>query len=83
MYGVLVEDYVIAESMGPISDRTQEYLGSSDALIAKIRWHLLKAVRDIQEGKVPSGLDEEIDYLGIRSTNAVMSADMDWRLAPK
>ncbi|MEW9668099.1 Rieske 2Fe-2S domain-containing protein [Ammoniphilus sp. 3BR4] len=83
MYGVLVEDYVIAESMGPISDRSQEYLGSSDSFITKIRWHLLSAVRDIEQGKVPQGLDQEIDYPSIRSTNAVLPADTDWRLAPK
>lgn len=83
MYGVLVEDYVIVESMGTIADRSQEYLGSSDAFITKVRWHLLNAVRDIQQDKVPKGLDQEIDYQGIRSTNAVMPEDTDWRLAPK
>lgn len=83
MYGVLVEDYIIVESMGPIQDRTQEYLGSSDSFITRVRRFLLNQVKAVQEGRVPKGLDKEIDYPGIRSTNAVMPADTDWRLAPK
>ncbi len=83
MYGVLIEDYVIVESMGTISNRTQEYLGSSDAFITKIRHHLLKALKDQAEGTIPLGLDREIDYHSIRSTNGVLSAEEDWRLTPK
>lgn len=83
MYGVLVEDYVITESMGPISDREKEYLGSSDSFITKIRWHLLRALKDMEEGKTPYGLDQEIDYPSIRSTNGVLSPSEDWRTAPK
>lgn len=83
MYGVLVEDYVIVESMGPIVDRTKEYLGSSDSFITKVRWHLLKQVKAMQEGVVPKGLDQDIDYMEIRSTNGIIPADMDWRATPK
>ncbi len=83
MYGVLVEDYIIAESMGPISDRSNEYLGSSDAFITKIRHHLLKALKDMDNGVTPLGLDQEIDYRSIRSTNGMLPADADWRTAPK
>ena len=83
MYGVLVEDYVITESMGPISDREKEYLGSSDSFITKIRWHLLSALKDLEVGKTPYGLDQEIDYHSIRSTNGVLSPDEDWRDTPK
>ncbi|KKB35183.1 Rieske 2Fe-2S domain-containing protein [Bacillus thermotolerans] len=83
MYGVLVEDYVIAESMGEISDRTQEYLGSSDQFITKVRFFLLRALKDMEEGKMPLGLDQEIDYASIRSTNGNLPADADWRTVPK
>src|SRR5690606_25141732 len=59
LYGVLVEDFVIVESMGPIADRTKEYLGSSDKFITSVRQHLLKAMRSIQAGETPVGLNGE------------------------
>ncbi|SDH25307.1 Phenylpropionate dioxygenase, large terminal subunit [Alteribacillus persepolensis] len=83
LYGVLVEDYVINEGMGKIVDRSKEYLGSSDMLITRIRRHLLKGLKDMQEDKVPKGLDEEVDYFNIRSTNGVLPQEEDWRNTPK
>lgn len=83
LYGVLIEDYIINESMGPISDREHEYLGTSDSFITKIRWHLLRALKDMGEGKTPYGLDQEVDYPSIRSTNGVLSPDEDWRTTSK
>lgn len=50
------QDACVTESMGPITDRTQEHLGAGDAHLAAVRQFLLKAVRDFQNGIDPPGL---------------------------
>jgi hypothetical protein len=47
------QDQAVTCSMGPITDRSQEHLGTSDAAIIALRRRLLTAARDIQEGKGP------------------------------
>ncbi|HVV94089.1 MAG TPA: Rieske 2Fe-2S domain-containing protein [Hyphomicrobiales bacterium] len=73
------EDFVIEESMGPISDRSQEFLGTSDAVIVRARRMLQKALREHAEGKLPFGLDQDIDYSRIRSLATVLPTGQDWR----
>lgn len=46
-------DLFATESQGPIQDRTQEHPVSSDKPIVAARKLLLKAVRDVQEGREP------------------------------
>ena len=41
--GVNIEDFAVAESMGPIVDRSKEKLGASDAGIIAMRKLLLEA----------------------------------------
>ena len=48
-----VHDQWAVESMGPIQDRTKEHLGSSDKAIAAFRRLLLRAIRDVAEGRPP------------------------------
>jgi phenylpropionate dioxygenase-like ring-hydroxylating dioxygenase large terminal subunit len=47
------QDAAMVESMGPIYDRTQEHLGSTDAAIIAMRRRLLKAARELQNGIEP------------------------------
>jgi len=42
--------------MGPIQDRTQEHLGTSDVLIMANRRVLLKAIEDVQNGASAPGV---------------------------
>ncbi|MEY4713219.1 MAG: Phthalate 4,5-dioxygenase oxygenase subunit [Pseudomonadota bacterium] len=51
-----VHDQWACESMGPIQDRTREHLGTSDVAIMAYRRTLLKALDDVQAGKLPPGL---------------------------
>jgi phenylpropionate dioxygenase-like ring-hydroxylating dioxygenase large terminal subunit len=51
-----VHDQWACESMGPIQDRTREHLGTSDVAIMTYRRTLLKALDDVQAGKLPPGL---------------------------
>ena len=51
-----VHDQWACESMGPIQDRTREHLGTSDVAIMVNRRNLLKAIDDVEAGKLPMGL---------------------------
>lgn len=73
------EDFIIEESMGPIADRSQEFLGSTDAVIVRARRLLLAALREHEAGKLPFGLDQELDYSRIRALAIRMPGQVDWR----
>lgn len=54
--GFATQDACVSESMGPITDRTQEHLGASDEYVIALRKFLLRAVRDFQKGIDSPGL---------------------------
>ena len=72
------EDFIIEESMGPIADRTREYLGTSDAVIVRARRMFLDALRRHAEGKLPFGLDADIDYSRIRGLAVRFPRETNW-----
>ena len=51
-----VHDQWACESMGAIQDRTREHLGTTDVAIMANRRTLLKAIDDVEAGKLPPGL---------------------------
>ena len=73
------EDFIIEESMGPISDRSREFLGSSDAVIVRARRFLLRALDQHARGKLPFGLDQDIDYSAIRALAIRYHKGTDWK----
>ncbi len=56
MKGVGIQDCAVQESMGAISDRTREHLGSSDLAIVQVRRFMLRTLEEVQQGKTPPGL---------------------------
>jgi hypothetical protein len=76
--GVGRQDQAVTSSMGPIYDRSQEHLGSSDAMIIRVRRRLLNAVRGFAEtGATPPGVDHPAAY-HLRSGSALLPKDADW-----
>lgn len=73
------EDFIIEESMGPIMDRSKEFLGSSDAVIVRTRRMFLKALDDHARGIAPFGADGDIDYRAIRSLAIRFPKGTNWR----
>ncbi len=55
--GIGMQDAAIQESMGPIFDRGQEHLGTSDTAIITVRRYLLRVLKEMEEGKDPPGLN--------------------------
>jgi phenylpropionate dioxygenase-like ring-hydroxylating dioxygenase large terminal subunit len=76
--GVHTQDQAVTESMGPIYDRTQEHLGTSDAMVIRVRRRLLDAARALaDEGKVPFSVDHAEVYLQ-RWGGVLLPEDADW-----
>ncbi|WP_336979644.1 Rieske 2Fe-2S domain-containing protein [Altererythrobacter fulvus] len=73
------EDFAVQESMGPIVDRTQEYLGTCDRVIYRARRLLLDAVNRHRETGELSFAGEEIDYPAIRAISFAFGREEDWR----
>lgn len=55
--GVNTQDIALQESMGPILDRSQEHLGTTDIAVIATRRLLLKAADDVAAGRDPLGHD--------------------------
>jgi nitrite reductase/ring-hydroxylating ferredoxin subunit len=78
---LLTEDMIVGESMGPIVDRSREYLGTSDTAVARFRRLFLEAIRDNEEGRTPRGSTDDIPYASIEGRGANHPASVDWREA--
>jgi hypothetical protein len=76
--GANQQDQGITESMGALSDRTQEHLGTSDLMIARTRQRLLRAMKALRDnGTTPPGVDDPEIYR-VRSGGALLPRDADW-----
>jgi phthalate 4,5-dioxygenase oxygenase subunit len=76
--GVHLQDQAITESMGPIYDRTQEHLGSSDAMVIRVRRRLIASARALAEsGAVPPGAERPEVYQQ-RSGGVILGEDANW-----
>jgi phthalate 4,5-dioxygenase oxygenase subunit len=66
------QDPMAQESMGEIYDRTQEHLGTSDAMIIRARRRLLAAARELDDhDTVPPGVENPALYR-MRSGGAIL-----------
>lgn len=77
--GNAYEDFAVQESMGPIVDRSREYLGTCDRVIYRARQMLLEAVRRHRESGELSFVDDNVDFAGIRAVSFAYPAEADWR----
>jgi hypothetical protein len=76
--GIHLQDQAITESMGTIYDRTKEHLGSSDAMVIRVRRRLIAAARALAEsGATPPGVDRPEVYRQ-RSGGVILDEDADW-----
>ena len=81
--GIHQQDQAITESMGPIYDRTQEHLGSSDAMVIRTRRRAINAARALRDdGVVPPGVDDPTVYR-YRSGGVILPREANWLEATK
>ena len=65
------QDAAMTDSMGAISDRTNEHLGTTDMAIIRMRRRLIQAARDLEEGTEPYAAQHPEVYK-VRSGGAVL-----------
>jgi hypothetical protein len=63
--------------MGRIVDRSREHLGPADKAIIQARRLLLQAIKTVQEGGTPSGINPT--YYTVRAPEGVLPREADWR----
>jgi hypothetical protein len=74
--GVNTQDRAVQESMGHIVDRSKEHLGPADKAIIQARRLLLEAVKTVQEGGTPRGVNAT--YYTLRAAEGVLPREADW-----
>ena len=72
------QDFMVTESMGPIYDRSQEQLGSTDRAITRMRHLLLSAAKGLAAGTEPPALTG--DFRAIRGAEKILEPQEDWRV---
>lgn len=78
--GIATQDMAITEGMGPIVDRSREYLGTTDKAIIAMRKMLLNATYAVERGETPPGVDPE-KHRSVRPVDRRLPANVDWREA--
>jgi phthalate 4,5-dioxygenase oxygenase subunit len=75
---VQTQDQAMTNSMGAIYDRSQEHLGTSDAMIIRSRRRLIGAATTFAEtGHAPLTVDHP-EWYRLRSGSTVLPTDADW-----
>ncbi|MBV8085441.1 MAG: Rieske 2Fe-2S domain-containing protein [Chloroflexi bacterium] len=72
------QDAAVTWSMGPIYDRTNERLGSTDLLIIRTRQRILGAMKALRDdGVMPPGVDDPALYR-VRAGGVMLPWEADW-----
>lgn len=75
IHGVWAQDKAVAESMGPIADRSEEHLSPSDLGIVRWRRAMLRAAREIDgPSRQPASCEAQL----VRSASFVCPSGADW-----
>ena len=76
--GIRQQDMAMTETMGPIMDRTNEHLGTTDQMIIRTRRRYIAAAKALQEqGVTPPGVDNPKAYHQ-RSGLIILPRSVDW-----
>jgi phenylpropionate dioxygenase-like ring-hydroxylating dioxygenase large terminal subunit len=76
--GIAMQDAAMTTSMGPIYDRSKERLGTTDAMVIRVRRRLIAAVQaHMKHGAAPPGVDDPGAYR-VRSGGVFLPPDADW-----
>jgi phenylpropionate dioxygenase-like ring-hydroxylating dioxygenase large terminal subunit len=78
--GINTQDFALQEGMGPICDRSQERLGTSDKAIIAMRQLLLEAMDDLEAGKAPRGVNSTRVH-SVRPYDDYLPHDQQWQTA--
>jgi phenylpropionate dioxygenase-like ring-hydroxylating dioxygenase large terminal subunit len=74
------QDLMVTESIGPVYDRTQEKLGTTDKAISRMRHILISAAKDLAGGKEPPAVGDALDFRHIHGAEKILEPGEDWRI---
>jgi phthalate 4,5-dioxygenase oxygenase subunit len=78
--GIPTQDMAMWESMGPIADRSQDKLGSSDLAVVQFRRLMLAAAKKVRDGEPAIGATEpRVPHVHLASFEGVVEKTVDWR----
>ena len=75
---VNLQDRAMTETMGPIYDRTQEHLATTDAMVIFARRRLLDAARALRGGGVVPANVDDANLYRIRPASVVLPDGESW-----
>lgn len=76
--GLNTQDFALQEGMGPIVDRSKEFLGTSDKAVVTVRRLLLEGIDAVERGQAPRGADPALSR-GTRAHDGLVPAGQSWR----
>jgi hypothetical protein len=76
--GVNTQDFAVQEGMGPIVDRSKEYLGTTDRAIITLRRMLLEATTAVERGDTPPGVEPQT-HREVRPYDGIVPPGANWR----
>ena len=78
--GIPAQDMAMWESMGPIVDRTQDYLGASDLAVLQFRKQMIEAAKQFQSGEPAIGTTEpHVPHVSLASFQGIVPKGTNWR----
>jgi len=76
--GIPTQDIAMWESMGPISDRSQDHPGASDLAVAQFRRLVVAAAKKFQQGGPAIGVPG-VPQVTLSSFEGIVPRTVDWR----
>ena len=67
------------ESMGPITDRSQDNPGASDLAVAQFRRMMVAAAKAFRDGGPAIGTAKDLPYASLSSFEGILPRTTDWR----
>jgi len=78
MHGTVNEDHAVQESMGPVVDRTNEHLGTSDQAVIRFRRLMLDAA-GAPDADAVIGLGPGVDLSVLRGVDRTVPLELEWQ----
>jgi phthalate 4,5-dioxygenase oxygenase subunit len=77
--GIPAQDMAMWESMGPITDRSEDHFGSSDLAVAQFRRMMVAAAEKFQKGAPAIGTRKSVRCADLASFEGIVPKSTDWR----
>jgi phthalate 4,5-dioxygenase oxygenase subunit len=77
--GIPAQDMAMWESMGPITERSEDHFGSSDLAVAQFRRMMVAAALKFREGGAAIGVEKAVPHAALASFEGIVPKTTDWK----